>query len=255
MERKTADRIAGVVFVAALIGALILIFTARLPSFPTTTTTTKSTVVTVRGPQGVSQRTDTSEKTVTDVVPSFWQDLAGSRTPIVFFCAASLLIAFLLAAVVQRVLLGEYSFSFGPLTVPNITGKDLKKDTGPALAVIPNSDQFRKAATSSDTPEPEWVTETDPNLALAGCRLDIEKEIRRIAKEHEIPSADSAAVKTLITSLGENNIIEPGTAPGLRGLVDLGNRAAHGAAVDESSIEVLRTDGRAILAYLASVNN
>lgn len=249
VKRKRADWIAGGVFLVALIGALIFLFTTRLSSFPTTTTTTKSAVQTVQGAHGVSQRTDISETTTTNVIPPFWQSMAGSRTPIVLFCGVSLLIAFLLAAAVQRVLLGQYAFSIGPLTIPpDITGDEVKKEADKTLAVIPNSYNYFAAVR-----EPEWATAIDPKLALVGCRDDIEREIRRIAGEHGIPWADTEAIGTLITSLSKRQIIEPGLAQGLRNLLDLGNRAYHGASVDESSIPVLRIKGRTIVGYLASL--
>jgi len=212
--------------------------------------TTKTTVQTVRGAHGVLQRTDINETTTTDVVPSFWQSMAGSRTPIFLDCGFSLLIAFLLAAVAQRVLLGQYAFSLGPLTVPEITENQLKNvmDSTIRGAGI-------DIATYAARVEPQWAADTDPNQALSDCRIDIEKEVRQIAGKNGIQSADSEAIETLVTSLSEKKIIAPGAAPGLQNLLDLGDRALRGASVDKSSINVLRTEGRAIVGYLDSLNS
>jgi hypothetical protein len=168
----------------------------------------------------------------------------------VFLFAVSLFIAFLLAGVMQRVLLGQYGFSLGPLTVPEITGEQVMEAADSMLAGVPRE---TTVVPGEDGPEPVWATVNDPNLALAGWRIDIEKELKRISREFHTPPAESRNLGRLLISLSLNGAIEPEVVPGLRNLLDLANRGVHGALVDQSVLEVLRTEGLDVLQYLRSV--
>jgi hypothetical protein len=178
VERKIADWIAGGVFLVAFIFLFVLLSNTALQSFPTTTTTTTSTLQTVRNARDIAQQTKTMETTRADVVPSFWQGVIGHRTPIILLIAITLLLAFLVAGAVQRVLLGNYGFSIGPLTIPEITAEQIREAADSTLAGVPTEAQA--AAPGEDTPEAAWETVSDPNLALAGWRIEVERELRRI---------------------------------------------------------------------------
>jgi hypothetical protein len=110
VDRKIADWIAAGVFLVVFIVLFVLLSNTALQSFPTITTTTTSTLQTVRNARGIAQQTKTMGTTRADVVPSFWQGVIGHRTPIILLIAITLLLAFLVAGAVQRVLLGNYGF-------------------------------------------------------------------------------------------------------------------------------------------------
>lgn len=251
VERRTADWIALIVFALILVACLIFIGNTKIPSFPTTTTTTKTISQTVQGSNGFARQRRTIEKTTSDVVPPLWQSLVGAKAPLIFFFAAALFIAFLLATITQRVLLGQYNFSIGPLTVPEITRAEVKEATGAALAAMPSEAHI--AATEGEK-EPIWATIDDPNLALAGWRIDLEKEATRIADEFHIPIRERPSLRRTLISLSQNGAIERNVIPGLIELLDLANRGVHGAPVDHSVIGVLRDEGDAILRYLRSIH-
>ena len=82
------------------------------------------------------------------------------------------------------------------------------------------------------------VARTDPNLALVGLRIEIERLLNAIARGHEIskPSA-SAPAGVLLRSLQKAGVLPPALASGLRELIDFGNRAAHGAEVSREAAE------------------
>lgn len=255
VDKEIADRVAGAVFVLVIIAALIILFNAKVGNFPSTTTTVETTVQTILKSQHVEQQTKTVERTTADVVPPFWESLTGSKATSIFFLAASLFIAFLLAAVVQRVLLGKYGFSLGILTVPEITGQEVKNVADSALAGLPS--EATTEATEA-TQEPVWATVNDPNLALAGWRIDLEKELNRIGEEVGIPVSSSRSrpltLAQTLRSLSQNGVIAPEMAVPLQELLVLANRGVHGASVDPSVIDVLRTEGRDILRYLSSIH-
>jgi hypothetical protein len=252
VERKVADWIAGGVFLTAFIFLFALLSNTALQSFPATATTTTSTLQTVRNVSGVTQQTKTTETTRADVVPSFWQGVIGHRTPIILLVAITLLLAFLIAGAVQRVLLGNYGFSIGPLTIPEITAEQVREAADSTLAGVPTEAQ--SAVSDEDTPKATWETVSDPNLALAGWRIEVERELRRIGEEYHIPSSQSRSAGRLLASLSGTGAIEPEAVRGLRELISLANEGVHGASVDESVVNVLRDEGRNVLRYLQSVH-
>ncbi len=78
------------------------------------------------------------------------------------------------------------------------------------------------------------IAATDPNLALVGFRIEIEKLIRKMAAEYKLGSKDS--LKQAIKELEEKGRIAPGPASGLMDLVALANQAAHGVKVSPGAI-------------------
>jgi hypothetical protein len=251
VERKTADKVAGGVFLLAFIFLLALLSNTALQTFPTTTTATTSTVQTIRNVRGISQQTNTVATTKASVVPSFWQGVIGHRTPMILLIAITLLLAFLIAGAVQRVLLGNYGFSIGPLTIPEITAEEFREAADSTLA---NMTVDADASPVEPAPESTWETVSDPNLALAGWRIDVERELRRIAEEFHIPSPQGRSAGQLLTSLSRAGAIEPAIVPGLRELIGLANQGVHGASVDSSVVNVLRDEGSRVLQYLRSVH-
>ncbi len=73
------------------------------------------------------------------------------------------------------------------------------------------------------------VSPADPNLALVGVRIEIEKRLRNLAQPNDIP-VDQSAFR-LARALHERGVLNDDEFGGLRQLIDAGNRAAHGAVV------------------------
>jgi len=74
------------------------------------------------------------------------------------------------------------------------------------------------------------VAAKDPNLALVGARLEIEKRLLDIAAQRGVDlSRRSAGV--LFQQLQQMGAVPSDVATGLRELIALGNQAAHGASV------------------------
>lgn len=246
--RRLADTASAVVFVVIFVGAVIYL-SATGPSIglPKTATTTKSIVQTVTNADGVTQRTNTLEKTTANVVPSVWQSILGRDTTFVILLALSLLAAFVLAAIVQRVLLGHYAFTVGPLSMPGITREEVQD----ALeSVSPSAPGIPPAA---EVPEPVWATVGDPNLALAGWRIDLEKELRGLARAYDLPLREIQSPRRTIALLSQNGVIDRQADDGLQRLLTLANAGVHGAEVDPSVVNLLRDDGIRLLQYLRSL--
>lgn len=78
----------------------------------------------------------------------------------------------------------------------------------------------------------EAVAGDDPNLALAGLRIEIESRLRDIASSRNI-SANNKSAGWLIRELRSHSTLRGEEISAIEDLLPLLNRAAHGAEVDE----------------------
>jgi hypothetical protein len=92
------------------------------------------------------------------------------------------------------------------------------------------------------------VADQDPNLALVGLRIEIEKRIRAIAHSHSIPNG--GPLRSLIRNLNEKGFLSNLTLTGVEELVIAGNQAAHGASVGNNVAVWALNYGPAVIAAL-----
>ena len=78
------------------------------------------------------------------------------------------------------------------------------------------------------------VAGTDPNLALVGVRIEIEKRLIELAKRRGIDSSRKS-LGYLLRQLQQDQTIPSDLASGLNELTALGNRAAHGTEVSQDA--------------------
>lgn len=72
------------------------------------------------------------------------------------------------------------------------------------------------------------VAEEDPQLALAGLRIEIEKHLKDIAKLYNITNVKYINIRNLIKMLSEKNIINREQNSILLDMIGILNQAAHG---------------------------
>jgi hypothetical protein len=94
----------------------------------------------------------------------------------------------------------------------------------------------------------EGIATSDPNLALVALRIEIERRLRAIAQQHEIP--EERSLLRLFRRLHERKILTEASLKGLEELVMAGNQAAHGARVESHVAEWAAEYGPQILATL-----
>jgi hypothetical protein len=101
-----------------------------------------------------------------------------------------------------------------------------------------------------ESPAPSYVkaSDLDPNLAVVGLRIEIEKRLRALADKHGIP--DTRSISSMLRGLREAGVLDASSAGGLQELVSAGNQAAHGASVDPEAARWAIDQGPAILAAL-----
>jgi hypothetical protein len=78
------------------------------------------------------------------------------------------------------------------------------------------------------------VAASDGNLALVGAGIEIEKRLRDLAEGAGL-DASSRSATYLLAELVRADAIPPAVASGLRDLIALRNKAAHGVPVTEGA--------------------
>jgi len=97
----------------------------------------------------------------------------------------------------------------------------------------------------------EMPPDIDPDLALVGLRIEIERRVRRLANKAGVESQKSLA--RTIRTLQKEGVLASASVSGLQELVVFGNQAAHGKAVDREAAEWARDYGPQVLAALDEV--
>jgi len=93
------------------------------------------------------------------------------------------------------------------------------------------------------------VAESDPNLALVGFRIEVEKRIKRLAELNGL-STERRGLHRLIRDLNERKVLSASATGGLLDLVVLANQAAHGAEVTRDAADWVLDAGRSIFKQL-----
>ncbi len=120
-------------------------------------------------------------------------------------------------------------------------------------------DTTTTTTTTTTTPPPEAieskskpsfldVMDNDPNLALVGLRIGIEKRIRKLAELEGLKIKQS--LSRLLRELQSNGVLNHLVFSGLQEIVMAGNQAAHGAKVEPSIADWAFTYGQDILSAL-----
>jgi hypothetical protein len=219
----------------------------------------------------------TAETTATPADPSVFERLVTPGVLFLMRLGLVLLSAFLVAAVTQRVWVGDYAIKVGSiLEVPAspIPGPIKEPDVKPALmesvesiaSGLTDEPEGRRVLASIEgyftpdapppPPEPagELAGVTSPELALVGLRIELEKRLRALAELNRIEYWDRKSLGRLVRELGEREVL-PQTATGpLLDLVAIGNRAAHGAEVTEDAAKWARGLGPVLLRTLDALS-
>jgi len=95
----------------------------------------------------------------------------------------------------------------------------------------------------------EAVAGNDPNLALAGLRIEIESRLRELAQRKGIPSA-TKSIRQLTQDLIAVGVLGREEVSAINDLLPLLNRAVHGATVDERASQWALDFGPKILSAL-----
>lgn len=92
------------------------------------------------------------------------------------------------------------------------------------------------------------VAGTDPNLALVGFRIEVEKRLRDLAKSRDIDP--SRGLSSVFRELRSRELLPGSVVSALDDLIALGNQAAHGRTVDPEAAAWVFDKGPEVLASL-----
>lgn len=93
------------------------------------------------------------------------------------------------------------------------------------------------------------IAQTNPNLALVGLRIEIEKRLSQIANNLGLSTVHRSA-NALLHDLIAHDSIDREIASGLSDLIALGNQAAHGAEVSSGAANWAIEAGPLVLGVL-----
>lgn len=93
------------------------------------------------------------------------------------------------------------------------------------------------------------VAEQDPNLALAGLRIEIERRLLSLAAARGV-DARRAGIRSLLRELSNREVLNEQERSVLSDMVDMLNHAVHGAEVDRRGAEWAMNVGPRVLASL-----
>jgi hypothetical protein len=249
-----------VVFAASLVG--IVAYAATGPSSqerPAVTTTDKTTTVVGPGTDGSPPPTTVTTEKATEsstAEPGLLDRLVTPPVWLILELAVALLAAFVAGAVAQRVLLGRYGFSLGPLSIPEISGSSVADKGEQAIREIQEiTVALSSAAFAGVSPEgveaASLPTSTgDPNLALVALRIELERRLSRLAASADIAPPPRNTLRRMIDLLTRAEVLTYPLAESLLGLVQLGNQAAHGGTVAPEAGEWAQREGPRLLAAL-----
>jgi hypothetical protein len=77
----------------------------------------------------------------------------------------------------------------------------------------------------------------DPNLTLAGLRIEIEGKLRKLATQRMLPVEATMPLNVLLVVLADRNVISLSEKHALIDLIPLLNKAVHGASVEPAAAE------------------
>ena len=96
------------------------------------------------------------------------------------------------------------------------------------------------AASSTVAAAPEYsfqvIADDDPNLALAGLRIEIEKRLLQLAKSKAV-QVQRASIGRLMKVLSEQGVLSKEEYGVLADMIGLLNSAVHGASVDQRAVD------------------
>lgn len=112
----------------------------------------------------------------------------------------------------------------------------------------------RQPVVTPSEPSDSFVTlrqlaATDPNLALVGFRVELERRLASLAQRHGIDTQRKSAGQ-LLRELRSRDAIPSSVASGLADLLALGNQAAHGADVSPNAARWMLEVGPTVLGTL-----
>ena len=157
-------------------------------------------------------------------------------------------------SIIQKLI--EHS-SGGPIVQINFNEARTRESLREVLdaEVVEVRDQMRFAEAPWE-PSADTLLSADPALALAKLRIDLERELRRLAYGHNLEiDPRRASLGGLIEALLRKDVLPPQAVAALQDILPPMNEAVHGGQIEQSVANSVAAIGTDILALLRTVAN
>src|SRR5215211_1172135 len=269
-ERRRASLFAGVVAAVVFGAALILLFMNGIGGDvqkDAVKITESSETVNQAGKPSSEKRTISRE--TTPAVPDqslIGRAFANGAAPILFQFLLAALAAFAAGFFIQRVLLGAYGITVGPVSFPELPSVkepataeagDLIKESPQIAAILKELKESPQIAAilgpgpRGQQPFPQFMSIEDDRLALLSIRTELEKQLRELAEAAGVDR--DVALSRLPSRLVLAGAIDDQAARGLRQLIEIGDRIAAGAEVEPDADTRLRNQAFDVLYALGEL--
>ena len=257
-----ASRLARWASAVVFLAATVFIVTSGVTSSGTpgvTTVVTEKQVEVVSSPAASPPTSTTTERSTqtTTTGPSLLDRVASPAVVFLLQLGFALLAAVVAAAALQRVMLGEYAFSLGPLTIPAVSREDVERPGEAAIEALTRTGVAGQEGAGIRV-EPSYIPPgaEDPSLQLVALRIEIEQRLQMMARAAGLDGSTRMSARQLLRMLADLGHIPDSVGAQLWDLIELGNRAAHGVEVSEDAGEWAREEGpRLIQALDALIKN
>ena len=237
---RAARIVAGAVFLVALI---LLIANGTGSGGDLSTVKTKTVAEATRGggkPRSVKRTTSKETSSAEPDRSLVGRAFGGGAAPALFQLLLAGLGAFAAGALVQRVWLGEYGITVGPVSLPSLPLVSERAATE-AVDLITESPEFTEIlgpGPRGPQPFPQFQSIKDDHLSLLSIRIELEQRLRSLAAA--VGLDEDIELSRLPTRLARVGAFDEQAARGLRKLIQIGDRIAAGAKVDPEAEIKLR---------------
>jgi hypothetical protein len=249
---SVASKSAVVVFLAALI-LLIAHGVSGSENDAVKTTSLTETTTDSAGHPSVKKSTSTETSTPASDRSLVGRAFGTGAAPLMFQLLLAGLAAFAAGALVQRIWLGEYGITVGPVSIPVLPVISAPA-ASEAIDLIKDSPQFAEILEPGPRrrrPYPQFEVIEDDRLALVSLRLELEQRLRELAQA--VGLDEDIALARLPERLARKEVFDDRAARGLRQLINIGDRIGAGAKVEPSVATSLRDQGLEVLYALGEL--
>jgi hypothetical protein len=139
---------------------------------------------------------------------------------------------------------------FKSIELPGGTKVEFREKLIKAMKQLESTGLLQESPTLISDPLYIEILAKDPNLALAGLRIEIERKLRYIAGFLDLGSQINLNLRQMVESMGKEGLFTPIQIDALHGILRSLNRVVHGDTVSLKDAEEIMPQGKRLLAAL-----
>jgi hypothetical protein len=139
---------------------------------------------------------------------------------------------------------------FKSIQLPGGTKVEFREKLIKALKKFESEGPLQESQTPISDPLYIEILARDPNLALAGLRIEIERKLRDIANLLNPDGPTKLNLSQMVESIGKEGLFTPKQTEAMHGILRSLNRVVHGSTVPLKDAEEIMPQGKRLLAAL-----